>query len=273
MSTKQMKLEGKGKTALITGASAGIGKAFAEFLAEMGFNVILTARRENRLIALAQEIRSKYSVHAEFITADLADPQAPQNIYDALSKQNITIDVLINNAGDAINTSICDAKLSDHTDMIQAMVTSVVQLCYLFLPNMKKNHFGKIINVSSVAAFLPPSPGSLYAGIKSFVMNFSLALSSEVEGTGVTSSVLCPGFTRSEFHDAMGVREQVDKLPSFMWMGSREVVEKGYEAAMKGKTLYINGWVNRLIVSIFQLLPFRLKYKASKKQSLIRAQD
>ena len=268
MTKVQQESEGRGRTALVTGASAGIGKVFAEFLAEKGFDIVLTARREERLNTLAQEISSLHSVRTEVIVTDLADPKAPQNICDALSEKNISIDVLVNNAGYSISASFSDASLQAQLDLIQVMATSVVQLCHLLLPNMKKNRYGRIINVSSIAAFLPPAPGKLYTGIKSFVMDFSIALSLELEGTGVFSTALCPGFTHSEFHDAMGVRAQVNKIPSFMWMETKTVVKQGYYAAMKGEKVYINGKINRFLSIVFRLLPNKFKYKATRNQSL-----
>lgn len=260
MSVANKSREGVGKTALITGASAGIGKAFAELLAEKGYDVILTARREERLQKLADELSDRWSIRTKIIVADLADPQAPLTIFESLKNQDESVDVLVNNAGYALKNSFSGADWREHADLIQVMGTSYAHLCHLLVPGMKERGFGRIINVSSLGAFAIEVPGSLYNGIKSFLVRMSQSLDLELRGTGVTCLALCPGFTYTEFHDVMGVRDDVNRMPKIMWMDARSVVEQGYRAAMKGKAYCIPGRFNRFMAAVITSLPLGIQY-------------
>ena len=256
------------RTALITGASAGIGEAFARVLAREGYNLVLVARRLDRLAALASELSSTHGVEAVAHAADLASPTSLEALHEALEQGDHQIDVLINNAGYSLNTKFCESPWSEHADALQVMLMGLTQACHLFAPGMKARGWGRILNVSSVAAFLPPYAGNLYSGIKSYVHHLSLALDLELKPHGVHVTSLCPGFTYSEFHDVMGTRDLVERLPKLLWMSAEQVAEQGYLAVMRGDPVCINGKVNTLMAGVSKLLPERLRYELSKRSGL-----
>ncbi len=256
------------KTALITGASAGIGLAFAREFAEQGFDVVLVARREEKLNEVAAEIKAQYGAMAYVIVGDLADPSTPQAIFNTIKNKNITIDVLVNNAGYSIDESFLDTDWEIHANFIQVLSTSLAHMCHLFAAGMKERNYGRIINISSIAAFSPQLSGSLYGAAKSFVLDFTQAIDLELKPHNVFCTALCPGFTYSEFHDAMGVREAVNRLPKFLWMDAQTVAKEGIRAVMEGKTVYINGLLNQGVSQVLAALPVRVKQFISEKQSI-----
>ncbi len=242
------------RTALITGASAGIGAAFARVFAANGYDLVLVARREERLRALADEIASSSST-VTVLPIDLAVPDAMEKLTAELEDREIHIDALVNNAGYGIKELFCDVSWQRHKEMHQVMLNGYTELCYRLLPAMKAREFGRIINVSSVAGLLPASKGSLYAAIKSYVVNLTVALDLEVRDHGIHCTVLCPGATRTEFMDVMEVTEMADRLPNFIWQTAQEVAEEGYQAVTKGKVIKINGWLNRASTALISSLP------------------
>lgn len=248
--------EGQGKTALVTGASSGIGKAFAELLAQKGYNVILVARRSDRIWALAQELHEKYGVKADIAPADLSDPDAPARIAAEMTLRGVTIDVLINNAGYGVPGSYVNVSWEDHQDFMQVMVTAVLDLTYLFLPGMIQRGWGRIINVASVAGMVPsPAGHTLYGASKAFVIRFSEALASENMSKGVNVTAVCPGFTKSEFHDVTGTRDKMNNMPGFLWLQADDVAREGYDAVMKGQSVVVNGRIYRFLVWLNGALP------------------
>jgi short-subunit dehydrogenase len=244
------------RTALITGASAGIGAAFAEVFAAEGWNLVLTARREDRLRALADRLTAAHGVTVHVVTADLADPEAPGRIMAALASRGVHADALVNNAGYGVPGSYLRSPWPRHAAMLQVMITGIAELTYLALPGMLERGYGRIINVASLAGMVP-SPGghTLYAATKAFLIKFSEALGHEVQAKGVHVTALCPGFTYSEFHDVTGTREQMKKLPPWLWLDARTVARQGYDAVMAGVPLYINGRVNRTIATLVKYAP------------------
>jgi short-subunit dehydrogenase len=251
-----MAREGDGKTALVTGASSGIGQAFAELLASRGYNLVLTARRRDRLESLARTLAGQHRVKAEFIVEDLGDPAAPKRIADELAGRAIVIDFLVNNAGYGVPGVYLKSSWSDHARFIQVMVTAVCELTYLLLPAMRERGWGRIINVASVAGMVPsPAGHTMYGASKAFLIRFSESLNAEGRAAGVNALALCPGFTWSEFHDVLGTREQMNKLPGYLWLHARDVVLEGYNAVMTGKSVHVNGWVYRLLVWLAGTLP------------------
>ena len=203
------------RTALITGASAGIGREFARVFAARGFALVLVARREERLTALSDELSSAHGVSVRVITADLADPKIPQRIFEELTRAGVSVDALVNNAGYAISESLLKTPWAEQAALIQVMVTSVTEFCRLFAPGMAERGYGRILNIASIAAFAPPQRGSLYSASKSFVIHMSRGLAAELGDCNVNVTALCPGMTHTEFHEVMGVEEKVHQLPRF----------------------------------------------------------
>lgn len=244
-------------TALITGASAGIGAAFARVFAENGFDVILTARREDMLVTLANEIESRYGVSAYVIPDDLSDPAAPQRLYDEIAARGLDVDALVNNAGYGVRGGFGDNDWQAHADFMQVLSTSLLHLTHLFLSHMKDQKFGWIINVASLAGYMPgmSENASLYTPVKSFVVKFSQGLWTECRGTGVHVTGLCPGYTLSEFHDITDERDAMNKLPKFLIMDAETVASQGFDAVMRDKPILINGWVNRILSVLPRIVP------------------
>jgi len=256
------------KTALITGASAGIGARFAAFYAAKGYDLILTARREDRLTALAGRLSADHGITATALAADMADPTAPDHLWTEITARGLHVDVLINNAGYGMMRRFVDYPWPEHQDFIQVMVTSYAHLCRLALPGMIERGYGRIINVASLAGLIPGSIGhTLYGASKAFLIKMSESLALETEGTGVHVTALNPGFTRSEFHDVAGIRDTVDQVPAWMWMTADAVVEEAVAANEKGLAQIIPGRVNRVMALIARLLPPRVALGISRRRS------
>jgi short-subunit dehydrogenase len=257
-------------TALVTGASAGIGKAFAHQLARRGYDVVLTARRRDRLEELAHAIEQQWSVRAHVLPDDLADPAAPRRLFDRIAERGATVDVLVNNAGYGVPGTFAQTEWKAQADFIQVLVTAVAHLTHLFLPGMLERDRGHVINVASLAGLLPGAPGNtLYGAAKAFCIKLSESLSLELVGTNVHATAVCPGFTFSEFHDVTGVRDRVSKMPAFMWMDADRVAREGVEAALRGEVVWVSGPINRLIASLAKVLPGA----AAREVMLRRARD
>lgn len=258
------------RTALVTGASAGIGAAFARLLAREGYSLLLVARRVERLEEIAAELVAAHGVRCEVFAADLNDPAAPAAIMAFAQKQGMDIDVLINNAGLSGKTAFADTPWSALAGEIQLMVTALTELCHRVLPGMRARGWGRIINLSSIAAFSPPGASLLYTGIKSYVLNMSQSLDMELKPQGIHVTALCPGFTRSEFHNVMGTRAEADKLPGILWQEAEDVVREGWAAVMKGKPVCVPGTVNKLIASSVRPLPVALQYHLGNRLNPFR---
>lgn len=256
------------KTALVTGASAGIGAEFARELASDGFDLVLVARRKARLDELSQELANAYRVKALVLPEDLADPAAPARIHQALAREGIHVDLLVNNAGSGVAQTFRAAPWSTHAQLIQVQVTAPAQLTHLFLPAMLDRGYGRIIHVASLAGLMPGAPTStLYAAAKSFLVKFSESLSAELWGSGVHVCAVCPGFTFSEFHDVMGTRGVVSKLPNFMWQDAREVARAGIDAVMRNDTVYVTGPVNQMLAHAVRMLSPQLARTLMRRQA------
>lgn len=250
-----------GRTALITGASAGIGAAFARHLAAEGNNLVLVARREDRLTALAEELTTRHHVRCDVVAADLADRHAPRAIMERTQALGIDIDILVNNAGMSGNSTFADAPFDVLSAEIQVMITAVTELAHRTVPGMKERGYGRIINLSSLAAFMPPAASLLYTGIKSYVLDVSQALDMELRPHGIHVTALCPGFTHSEFHDVMGTRDAATaKLPSVLWQNPEDVAREGWRAVNAGKPVCIPGFVNKVTAAAVKPIPTRFGY-------------
>jgi hypothetical protein len=242
---------------LITGASAGIGAAFARVYAAHGWDVALTARRADRLAALADEIRLRYGVETLTIPADLADPAAPDKVLAELEGHGRGVDALVNNAGYGLSGGFAGNPWPDHRTFLQVMLLAPTELAHRVLPSMLDRRFGRIVNVASVAGLLPSTPGdTLYGPTKSYLIRFSAGLHLETRDAGVHVSALCPGYTWSEFHDVNGSRAKVSAaFPEWIWMGADEVAAAGYEAAEANRAVCVPGAPNKAIAALLKLFP------------------
>lgn len=244
------------RLALITGASSGIGLAFARVYAACGWDVFLTARREDRLQRLADEIRLNYGVEAHLFSEDLSDVAAPARLEQAVQGTGRTIDALINNAGYGLPDGFAGNPLEAHRHFLQVLLNAPTELAHRFVRPMLDQRFGRIINVASVAGFLPGSPtATLYGPVKSYLIRFSQGLHLELRDQGVHVTALCPGFTYSEFQATAGMTELSRTAPPWMWMGPDEVAREGYEAVEANRAVSVPGAPNKLAVAALNLLP------------------
>jgi uncharacterized protein len=244
------------RTALVTGASAGIGRAFASELASRGHDVVLTARRRDRLDALAAQLTARYGVKAHVFAEDLADPVAGERLVRALDDHNLVIDVLINNAGFGVPGRYASTTWEQQRAFLQVLVTAVAELTHRLLPGMLGRRWGRIVNVASLAGLLPGVAGhTLYAAAKSFVISFSESLALETAAQGINVTASCPGFTLSEFHDVTGTRKQVNTLPKWLWLDADRVAGESVDAVMAGRTIYVPGPINRSLATMARVLP------------------
>lgn len=241
------------ETVLITGASTGIGFELAKIFFEKGYDLVLISQNKDRLLKAAKELRTLSSNFIKIIPKDLSKPTAAQEIYQEIKRDGINIEVLVNNAGFGTYGLFADSKLDEQQQMIEVNIQSLVSLTNLFLPDMIKSKKGKILNVASIAGFLPGPLMSVYYASKAFVLSFSKALSNELEGTGVTLSALCPGPTATQFQ----ARAKVEKLTVFNRgvSSSKQVAKDGYEGLMKGERVIISGLTNKIQLFFIRFIP------------------
>lgn len=258
---------GSTSTALVTGASAGIGAAFARHLAAEGHDLLLVARREDRLRGLAGELRAAHGVRCEVLAADLADPAAPTRIMEYAAAQGLDVDVLINNAGMSSNGTFADTDWATLAAEVQVMITAVTELAHLAVPGMKARGRGRIVNVSSLAALAPPGASLLYSAIKSYVLVMSQSLDMELKPAGVHVTALCPGFVHSEFHDVMGTRDAASSLPAALWLQPDAVVREAWAAVEAGKPVCVPGTVNKVLAAAVRPLPRSLQYRLGRDRN------
>jgi len=248
------------KLALVTGASAGIGAAFARLLAARGFDLALSARRAERLEQLAQELRSGHGVEAFAAPADLARPDGARQVLDRLARAGRPADVLINNAGYGLAGAYAATGWAEQQAFLQVMVIAPCELAHAVLPGMLAQRYGRIVNVASLAGLAPGAAGhTLYGAAKSLLIRFSQSLHLEAKPFGVHVSALCPGFTYSEFHDANGTRARVSAAtPKWAWMDAETVVAAGWRAAEANRAVAVPGLANKAAAALVRLTPDRL---------------
>lgn len=241
------------ETVLVTGASAGIGTEFARLFAADGAELVLLARRADRLEALAAELRQRHGTTVHVMAADLSDPVCPGRLSDRLEAENITIDVLVNNAGFGARGEFADLEAGRQQDMVQVNAAALTELSRRFLPGMLARGRGGILNVSSIAGFQPGPYMTVYYATKAYVLSFSEALAEEVRGTGVTVSCLCPGPTITEFGQAAGM----DSTIVFRkWsMSAERVARAGYRGYRRGKIMVVPGLLNKISTLTVRVLP------------------
>jgi short-subunit dehydrogenase len=243
--------EHKRGTALITGASSGIGAEFARQLAARGHNLILTARREARLRELSQQLEHAYGIRADVLPADLSIPRGVEAVERAAHDTEDLL-FLINDAGFGLRGTFKRGDLNKHLDMIRVHVIAPVRLMKAALPGMLARAQGALINVTSVSAFVPLPGNTTYSASKSFLYSFSKALAFELRGSGVQVQVLCPGYTRTGFHstaeyEGIDVRKS---LPAFLWKDADAVVASSLRALARGKFHCVPGTLNRIFVAM-----------------------
>lgn len=242
------------RTALITGASSGIGLELAKLFAKDGYRLALVARSRQKLDELAGQFEKQYGIAVVVIGEDLALPGSPQVIYEKLLKENIQIDTLVNNAGFGLLGEFGKSDLSGYLEMIQVNITSLTRLTRLFLPSMIARKSGQILNVASTAAFQPGPYMAVYYASKAYVLSFSLALREELSGTGVYVSALCPGPTKTGFQNRAGI-ENIRLLKQLSNMTAGEVAEFGYRKFQQNKPLIIPGFLNKIGAASSRLMP------------------
>lgn len=249
------------RLALITGASSGIGAAFARRLAREGYDLIITGRGEGRLKALADELSRAHGVAVEIIVADLADPKGVEALVERI-RAAPDLGVLINNAGFGSSKPFHEDDLKGQEAMVKVHILATMALTYAAIPNMIKRGSGAIINVSSLAGYAPLPGTATYSGTKAFLSAFSEALSLELARTGVKVQALCPGFTKTEFHSRLGIdTSRMRSRGLIRWMAPEEVVEASLNCLAKGRVICIPGGGNRAIFHLLRLIPRRLYYK------------
>lgn len=244
------------KTALITGATSGIGYALSRLLAEKGYDLVLVARTEEKLNRIGEEFGTRYGIQARAVPMDLTAPSAPEELHEGLAVEGIQIDLLVNSAGIAVHGKFSESSAERQGNLIQLNIASPTQLCRLFGADMAGRRDGRILNVSSTAAFQAGPFLSTYYASKAYLLLFSEALHREFKRDGVTVTALCPGPTRTEFFRRNDIsRTGLDRSP--LMMDAARVAEVGYSAMMAGKPLAIPGAMNKLLVFLVRLSPRR----------------
>lgn len=252
----------------MTGASAGIGAALARELGRRRHDLVLTARRAERLRQLASELTASYGVQAEIIPANLALPEAPAEIVAELAQRGLEIDVLVNNAGYGVPGALLSRSWQTHEAFLQVMVGAVAELTWRLVGPMCERGHGRVINIASLAGLLPGTGGhTLYGAVKAWMISFSESLAFEVGEDGVSVTAVCPGFTYSEFHDVTGLREKVSQLPGYMWMTAEEVARQAIDASERGDKICVTGRVNRFIARLGRYLPRAMVYKMLRQRA------
>jgi len=236
------------KWALVTGATAGIGESFTRLLAAEGFNLILVARDEVRLNERAAGLKEKYGADSIVIVADLATESGCAKVEDYIASTDV--EVLINNAGFGINKPFTMSDIAKEEELLKVLVRTPMRLMHVALSKMKERNRGVVINVSSVASFIA---GGTYSASKSYLTVLSESLNTELSATNIKVSALCPGFTRTEFHQRG--RMKMAGLPEFMWLNSDALVAKAWKDVLAGKPISIPGWQYKLLVGVISLVP------------------
>jgi len=243
------------RRALITGASAGLGVEFAHQLAATGVDLLLVARRKDRLEEVAREVHARHGVDVAIFPADLSHRDAPGEILEFTRDSRLEIDWLVNNAGSAGPNLLEEPDWAPQAAFLELMMLSATQMCHHFIPPMRKRNFGRVVNVASFAGRLARPAGAHYGPSKAYLIAMSEELALILKGTNVHVCALCPGFTHTEFHAAAGLDEMKRGLPGFLWYDAETVVREGLEAVEKNKPIMISGriyrWLDPLAQSVF----------------------
>lgn len=255
------------KSAVITGASSGIGAAFARRLAAEAYDLVLIARRQERLASLAADVRQRFQVHVEILVGDLSNPDDVARVEQHIARLD-TLELLINNAGFGVPGPFAVVPSDTHLAMIEVHVLASVRFCRAALPGMIARGHGAIINLSSIGAFIPNPGDATYCATKAYLSVFSEALQAEVRGAGVRVQALCPGFTATAFHDtpAYAGYDIPSRIPRALWMSADAVVAESLAALKKRRVICVPGFKNRVLVALgrFGLTPLLLHWIARR---------
>ena len=243
-------------TALVTGASSGIGSEIAKLLAGDRYDLVLVARNAKRLQSLARDLESAFDVHATVLAEDLSLPDGPSRVLEEIAHRGVEIEVLINNAGFGVYGRFAETDLAREREMLEVNVFAVTALAKGVLPGMLRRRSGKILNVASTAAFQPGPLMAVYYASKAYVLSFSEAIANELDGTGVTVTALCPGPTETEFQKAAGL-QKTRLFAGPLVMDARSVAAAGYAGMRKGKRVVIPGLVNKVMAQSVRFSPRR----------------
>ena len=232
-------------TALVTGASSGIGSDIARSLAKRGHGLALVARRTERLDSLAEELRSAHGVRVETLGADLGETAARDELRGRIEELGLTVEILINNAGFGTGGRFHELDPERELEMVRLNVEAVVALCTFYVPDMVRRSRGAVLNVASTAAFQPLPRQATYSASKAFVLSFTDALHADLRGTGVSAAALCPGPVKTEFVDTAGLEDAAEGLPEMFWTDSDFVAEQGVRALERGRRVVVPGRFNQ----------------------------
>ena len=235
---------------MVTGASTGIGRAIAKQLASVGTDLVLVARDRDRLDELAGQLSG---IDVEVLAADLTDGAQRAGVEARAAATDRPVDLLVNNAGMGSDGDFCDLELDTHLRMIDLNVVALVRLCHAAGPRMRASQNGTILNISSVAGSAPGGGLAIYAATKAFVTSFSESLHQELEGHGVKVSAVCPGLTRTEFHDRSGYQPR--ELPNLAWQSAEAVASEALSAAARNQAIATTGWPNRMASAALRVAP------------------
>ena len=251
----------KNSYALVTGATSGIGLEISKDLAKRGYDLILVARTKDKLVSLSSELASEYNIDCDFFSSDLTLINSPNEIYEYTSQKKYNVNILINNAGYALPNAFHENSLEDEEKCLRVLGTSVIALTKKYINDMISNGGGKIMIVSSVAAFAPASSlQSLYGPVKTFMNRFSESLSF-YNKYGISSTAVCPGYTVTNFHTASGVQAEMDSVPGFLKKSAKRIAQEGVDAMFKGKKVSVPTKTWKVIVFLLKIIPhsvFRL---------------
>ncbi|WP_263417008.1 SDR family NAD(P)-dependent oxidoreductase [Terriglobus albidus] len=260
---KMKNQEQKKPLALVTGASSGIGWELAQVLATHGYDLVLVARREERLGELAETLARKYGAATQVLAIDLSQPGAAAQIEAELTVREAEIDVLVNNAGFSQHGPVTQLRVEQLHAIVQVNIIALMELTRLIAPSMMARHRGRILNVSSVVGFTPTPFATVYAATKAFVLSFSEGLAEELEGTGITVTAFCPGTTKTEFAETAGMTKTIAFRSGAM--SAKEVAEIGYAGMMRGERVVISGRMNWWMVFGVRFAPRRLVARIAKR--------
>jgi uncharacterized protein len=250
-------------TALVTGASSGIGLAFAEALAARSHHLVLVARDAARLEQVAGRLRAAHGVEVEVLAADLTDRAATERVADRLRDAERPVDVLVSNAGFGIRTRFLDGDLAVEERALDLLVRAVLVLTRAAAPPMVARGHGIIITVSSVAGFVY---GGTYSAAKAWATTFTLSLAAELSGTGVTATALCPGFVRTEFHERLGVADRARVAPGWAWLDANRLVADCLADAGRGRALSIPSRRYRVVTRLARHVPLRMALRVGRRR-------